>query len=147
MIVAERIEAIAKPVFIDQAGRDHGVDYAALNLKTLRTYPAQIILSVVHDLVGRAFKYFLQPLTDNTLIKVTPSSMAYGDVALPTRHCYGIPHHFPILCGPARTLLFEVRVARFHVDGDFFRVKDIGQLHGRNPIALWGEHSHLQFTG
>ena len=51
IVVAQRIEAVAKSVLVKQVGRHHRVDHAAAHVEALGPQPAQIVLGVVHDFV------------------------------------------------------------------------------------------------
>ena len=68
MVVAQRIQAVAKPVLVEQRRDDHGVHDASVDSKAHAFDPTQIVLSVVHDLFGRAFEHFLQPPINNFFV-------------------------------------------------------------------------------
>ena len=59
----------------------HGVNDPSINGKSHLPDPARVVLCVVHNFVGRALKYFLEPFVDDALIKVTAAKVAGGNVA------------------------------------------------------------------
>ena len=66
--------------------------------------PAQVILSVVHDFVGRTLEYFLQPPIDDLLVEVTAAKVADGYVAGPAFYCDCVAHDFAIPRRPSGTV-------------------------------------------
>jgi hypothetical protein len=81
VIVAQRIEAVAKSVLVKQVGRDHGVDHAAAHVEALGPQPAEIVLGVVHDFVRTGVQLLLQPALDEALVEVAAAKMLDGQVS------------------------------------------------------------------
>jgi hypothetical protein len=76
VIVGQRIEAVTETVFVQQRCNDHGVDDAAIDFEACRFDPAQVVLGVVHDLVGRAFENFFEPPIDDLFVEVATAHVA-----------------------------------------------------------------------
>ena len=101
MVVSQRIQAVAETVFVQQRRDAHGIYDAAIHLKAHLFYPAQVILCVVHDLIGRTLEYFFKPAVNYLLIKVATTEVSDWNVSRPIVYSYCVTHHLTVTGRPA----------------------------------------------
>ncbi len=74
----------------------------------------------MHNLDSGCFECISDPTFDNTLIKVASTSMGDREITGPTVNCNSIADDEAIMPRPSGAVSFQMRIARFQVNGDLF---------------------------